>query len=93
MQYGKETGFIVDVIFVLVAPLAHGVFGPFDELLPIALIVILAGLLVFTWWNGRKTPPPPNDPLPKPTDTGPAPTSAPLVDNNADSDESHFTVQ
>lgn len=37
-------------------PLAHGVFGPFDELLPFVLIAVLAGLLAFTWWNGRHAP-------------------------------------
>ena len=43
--------------------LAHGVFGPFDELLPPVLLGALIGLIVITWWNGRKAAAePPSDP-------------------------------
>ena len=72
-------------------PVAHGVFGPFDELLPIVLIAVLAGLLAFTWWNGRKAPLPPDNPTPGelPVIDSPTPPSA----ENTTPDESHYSVK
>ena len=77
---------------VFFVPLAHGVFGPFDELLPIALIVVLAGLLGFTWWNGRKAPLPPDDPVDAAAVSEPVTPTAP-TETTAAPDESHYTVQ
>jgi hypothetical protein len=83
----------VNLIPVFFVPLAHGVFGPFDELLPIVLIVVLAGLLAFTWWNGRKAPLPPDDPVDDVAVSEPVPPATPeSAENSTVPDESHYTV-
>ena len=67
---------------------AHGVFGPFDELLAPVLLGALIGLIVITWWNGRKatTEPPPIAPE---TPAEPAEPNTPLPDEDA---VSHYSV-
>jgi hypothetical protein len=68
--------------------LAHGVFGPFDELLAPVLLGALIGLIVITWWNGRKAsaePPPSSPETPaEPTEPG---TSVPDEDK-----VSHYVI-
>jgi hypothetical protein len=70
--------------------LAHGVFGPFDELLPPVLLGALLGLIVITWWNGRKaTAAPPPD-----SEAAPAEPPAKLETPVPDEDKlSHFGIQ
>ena len=66
--------------------LAHGAVGPLDELLPPILLGAILGLIVITWWNGRKIVPQspdaqptlqspdlaPSDPTDAPSDDAPA---------------------
>ena len=66
--------------------LAHGAVGPLDEILPPVLLGGILGLIVITWWNGRKasSQPPPAD-----TTASVPPIESPASDPN---DGSHFPV-
>jgi hypothetical protein len=67
--------------------LAHGVFGPFDELLPPVLLGALIGLIVITWWNGRKATAEP------PVDAPVTPVEPPAEPPAPDEDKvSHYSI-
>ena len=67
---------------------AHGVFGPFDELLAPVLLGALIGLIAITWWNGRKAPvePPPVSPE---VPAEPAEPTVPVPDEDK---VSHYSI-
>ncbi len=52
---------------------AHGALGPLDELLPPIILGVLIGLIVITWWNGRKAVP---LEAPQPPETGVTPAGS-----------------
>lgn len=70
--------------------LAHGIFGPFDELLAPVLLGALIGLIVITWWNGRKAT---AEPLPNPPEVPATPPSEPASTILDEDKVSHYSIR